>query len=191
MEFTRSDNPPPSGNAGVCTTSSSITVKEMVDESITGKLRPEQRFIHRVGRVLSFFSSRRNWDSPNPSLAGERGVWESQFRRGDIHCGRVLFIYTYFVGSTNHLQPPHSLPIHSATRPARQNPRQQSSLLTLLCLPLPTHNQEMLTPHLSQTFQTWGWGGGGGGGYKKMNLSSLELHLLTLLCVLGIYVCMS
>jgi hypothetical protein len=26
---------------------------------------------HRVGRVLSFFSSRRNWDSPNPSSAGE------------------------------------------------------------------------------------------------------------------------
>jgi hypothetical protein len=25
----------------------------------------------RVGRVLSFFSSRRNWDSPNPSPAGE------------------------------------------------------------------------------------------------------------------------
>ncbi len=24
---------------------------------------------HRVGRVLSFFSSRRNWDSPNPSPA--------------------------------------------------------------------------------------------------------------------------
>jgi hypothetical protein len=44
---------------------------------------------HRVGRVLSFFSSRRNWDSPNPSpqasmtpprywgrgtFVGERGV---------------------------------------------------------------------------------------------------------------------
>ncbi len=26
---------------------------------------------HRAGRVLSFFSSRRNWDSPNPSPAGE------------------------------------------------------------------------------------------------------------------------
>ncbi len=26
---------------------------------------------HRAGRVLSFFSSRRNWDSPNPSSAGE------------------------------------------------------------------------------------------------------------------------
>jgi hypothetical protein len=24
---------------------------------------------HRVGRVLSFFSSRRNWDSPTPSPA--------------------------------------------------------------------------------------------------------------------------
>jgi hypothetical protein len=28
--------------------------------------------LHRAGRVLSFFSSRRNWDSPNPSPAGER-----------------------------------------------------------------------------------------------------------------------
>ncbi len=28
-------------------------------------------FYHRVDRVLSFFSSRRNWDSPNPSPAGE------------------------------------------------------------------------------------------------------------------------
>ncbi len=26
---------------------------------------------HRVDRVVSFFSSRRNWDSPNPSPAGE------------------------------------------------------------------------------------------------------------------------
>jgi hypothetical protein len=26
---------------------------------------------HRVGRVLSFFSSRWNWDSPNPSPARE------------------------------------------------------------------------------------------------------------------------
>ncbi len=64
-----------------------------------------KRNIHRVGkgRMLSFFSSRRNWDYPTPSppadcappplvqggahsLAGE-GVGESQFRRGDIHCG--------------------------------------------------------------------------------------------------------
>ncbi len=55
---------------------------------------------HRVGRVLGFFSSRRNWDSPSPSPAGEcappppvlRGgahslARESQFRRGGIHCG--------------------------------------------------------------------------------------------------------
>jgi hypothetical protein len=28
-------------------------------------------FRHRVGRVLSFFSSRRNWDSSNPSTASE------------------------------------------------------------------------------------------------------------------------
>jgi hypothetical protein len=60
---------------------------------------------HRVGRVLSFFSSRRNWDSPTPypqasvptppfgwgaggahSLTRE-GLGESQFRRGNIHSG--------------------------------------------------------------------------------------------------------
>jgi hypothetical protein len=27
--------------------------------------------IHRVGRVISFFFSRRNWDSPTPTAAGE------------------------------------------------------------------------------------------------------------------------
>jgi hypothetical protein len=64
---------------------------------------------HRVGRVLSFASSRWNWDSPNPSPAREcaphtfvpgggahslarKGVGESQFQRGDIHCG-TLYMY--------------------------------------------------------------------------------------------------
>ncbi len=28
-------------------------------------------YIHRVDRVLGFFSSRPNWDSPTPSPAGE------------------------------------------------------------------------------------------------------------------------
>ncbi len=32
---------------------------------------PLYRLDHRVGRVLSFFSSRRNWDSPNHSAAGD------------------------------------------------------------------------------------------------------------------------
>jgi hypothetical protein len=27
--------------------------------------------VYRIGRVLSFFSSRQNWESPNPSPAGE------------------------------------------------------------------------------------------------------------------------
>ncbi len=53
---------------------------------------------HRVGsRVLSFFSNRGNWDSPNPSPPpppvwgvgahppAREGLGESQFRRGDIH----------------------------------------------------------------------------------------------------------
>ncbi len=65
---------------------------------------------HRVGRVLSFFSSRQNLDSPTPLAAGEcaphpvvrgggahspAGEWlgESQFRRGDIHCGLWCSIY--------------------------------------------------------------------------------------------------
>jgi hypothetical protein len=56
--------------------------------------------------VLSYFSSRRNWDSPTPSPAGEcaplplvpgggahslarEGLGESQFRRGDLHCGTL------------------------------------------------------------------------------------------------------
>jgi hypothetical protein len=51
--------------------------------------------------VLSVFSSRRNWDSPNPpperhSLARE-GLGVSQFRREDIQYTLVLFVYTYFV----------------------------------------------------------------------------------------------
>jgi hypothetical protein len=66
---------------------------------------------HRVGRVLSFFSSRRNWDSPNPSPAGEcappgsgggahsregMGVWESPYSDERTYTV-VLCKYTYFV----------------------------------------------------------------------------------------------
>ncbi len=78
---------------------------------LTGKGRREPyvvsvRYKHRVGRVLSFFSSRRNWDSNDPSPAGEcapppphsvpgrgahslarEGVGKSQFRRRDLDCG--------------------------------------------------------------------------------------------------------
>jgi hypothetical protein len=72
---------------------------------------------HTVDRMLSFFSSRRNWDSPNPSTAGEcalppvlgggahslarEGLGDSQFRRGDIHW-RTLYIGTYFVVQTHY-----------------------------------------------------------------------------------------
>jgi hypothetical protein len=71
------------------------------------KERVQEGCQHRVGRVLSLFSSRWNWDSPNPSpespppppvLGGgahslaREGLGESQFRRGDIHCG-TLYIY--------------------------------------------------------------------------------------------------
>jgi hypothetical protein len=67
---------------------------------------------HRVGRVLSLFFSRRNWDSPNPSPKArmppsprfwgegntrwrERG-WESP-NSDEGTDTVVLFIYTYFV----------------------------------------------------------------------------------------------
>ncbi len=67
---------------------------------------------HRVGRVLSFFFSRRNWDSPNPSSAGECAPPPGYGGRGTLTGERgvgrvpiptrgtytvVLFIYTYFV----------------------------------------------------------------------------------------------
>jgi hypothetical protein len=73
--------------------------------------------MHRVGRVISFFSSRRNWDSPNPSPAGEcapplvpgerahslarEGLGESQFRRVDILCG-TLYMYVFWVSMALH-----------------------------------------------------------------------------------------
>jgi hypothetical protein len=61
----------------------------------------QDRTVHRVGRVLSLFSSRRNWDSPKPSPAGGSGgrgtlIGEKgggrvpiPFRRGDVHCGTL------------------------------------------------------------------------------------------------------
>ncbi len=66
---------------------------------------------HRAGRVLSFFSSRRNWDSPNPSSAGEcvpprfRGERHTRWRERGRESPNsdegtytvVLFIYMYFV----------------------------------------------------------------------------------------------
>ncbi len=67
--------------------------------------------VHRVGRVLNFFSSRRNWDSPNPSPGGEcahprfwgeghtrwreRG-WESPNSDEGAYTV-VFFLYSYFV----------------------------------------------------------------------------------------------
>jgi hypothetical protein len=68
----------------------------------------------RNHRVLSLFSSRRNWDSPTPSLAGECAslLW---FGEDTLACERgwespnsdegtytvVLYIFMYFVGETN------------------------------------------------------------------------------------------
>ncbi len=71
---------------------------------------PDRR-THRVGRVLSLFSSRRNWDSPNPLpavecasplvLGGghtrwvERG-WGVNVLEDARHCS-ILYIRKYFV----------------------------------------------------------------------------------------------
>ena len=44
---------------------------------------------HRVDRVLSLFSSRPNWDPPPRQTACRRGGGESQFGRGDRHCGSL------------------------------------------------------------------------------------------------------
>jgi hypothetical protein len=50
--------------------------------------------MHRVGRVLSFFSS--SWDSPNPSPAGKCAP-----RRVDLHCG-TLYMYELCVSMALH-----------------------------------------------------------------------------------------
>ncbi len=78
---------------------------------LLGQSCPGPALSHRVGRVLSFFSSRRNWDSPNPSPAGEcvpprfwgevhtrwrEKGWESPNSDEGTYTV-VLFIYTYFV----------------------------------------------------------------------------------------------
>jgi hypothetical protein len=78
---------------------------------------------HRVGRVLSFFSSRRNWDFPNPSPEGEcpSSPLPPVLGRGAHSLAReglgeysdegtytvVLFISTYLVGRGDGVtQPP-------------------------------------------------------------------------------------
>ncbi len=51
---------------------------------------------HRVGRVLRFFSSRPFGSWRRVTLDEEEKVGESQFRRGDMHCG-TPYIYMHFV----------------------------------------------------------------------------------------------
>jgi hypothetical protein len=51
-----------------CGTVESMDRKEKEKQ---GTILLEKHEKHRVGRVLSFFSSRRNWDSPTPLAAGE------------------------------------------------------------------------------------------------------------------------
>ncbi len=77
---------------------------------------------HRVGRVLSFFSSRRNWDSlnhsprspvgeyaPTPfgnggrgpgSLAGERGGWDSPNSDEGTYTLVLCIVYIYVLCGT-------------------------------------------------------------------------------------------
>jgi hypothetical protein len=66
---------------------------------------------HRVGRVLSFFSSRRNWDSPKPSAEGECGPplwyrgeghtrWRESPNSDEGTYTAVLCKYMYFVASS-------------------------------------------------------------------------------------------
>jgi hypothetical protein len=67
---------------------------------------PPQGFLAQSRQSAKRFSSRWNWDSPTPLAAGEyapppfgmggrahslaaKGVGESQFQRGDIHCGAL------------------------------------------------------------------------------------------------------
>jgi hypothetical protein len=86
--------------------SQELVTQEGVSHSLKYAEEETETERHRVDRVLSFFSSRRNWDFPNPLPAGEyaspplvpgggahslarKGVGESQFRRGDIHCGTL------------------------------------------------------------------------------------------------------
>jgi hypothetical protein len=76
------------------------------------KKRTIECWSHRVGRVLSFFSSRLNWDSPTPLAAGEcapppfgpgggntrlrlKGCGSPNSDEGT--CTVVLYKYKYFV----------------------------------------------------------------------------------------------
>ncbi len=78
--------------------------------------RQRAPYWHRVGRVLSFFFSRRNWNSPNPSPAGECAfpLWfwgeghtrwrERGWESPNSHEGTytvVLYIWTLWVQQRN------------------------------------------------------------------------------------------
>jgi hypothetical protein len=61
----------------------------------------EQYCNHRVDRVLSSFSSRRNWDSPTPSLACGRGGWGSpNSDEGTYTVDGNIYSYMCFVSVT-------------------------------------------------------------------------------------------
>ncbi len=55
-----------------------LPAQHTVSSSITPQRKVRD---HRVGKVLSFFSSHRNWDFPNPSPAGTGAL---SLARGDI-----------------------------------------------------------------------------------------------------------
>ncbi len=85
--------------------------------------------MHRVGRVLSFFSSRRNWDCPNthrrpvppPPLLVPGGGAHSLAREGKYNV--VLCKYIYLVEQCKRMKKSWHLPIYSFYGGSLKNPR--------------------------------------------------------------------
>ncbi len=97
--------------------------------------------LYRVGRVVSFFSSRRNWDSPNPSPAGEceppppfgsggRGTFAGERRVGRVPIptrGLTLWYSLYLctlwcTATLASCSKPHCKPIGPLSGPLTQHP---------------------------------------------------------------------
>jgi hypothetical protein len=114
------------------------------------------REAHRVDRMLSFLPSRRNWDSPNPSPAGEcappplvpgggahllarEGMGESQFRRGDIHFWYSICICTLWGRPVDWLMPGSVHLTSHWTIPLTLTFKRKMVMLNVLCV------QECLT----------------------------------------------
>jgi hypothetical protein len=70
-------------STGGISTSTVYYVEKVIDWKPTTKNGNEND--HRVGIVLSFFPSRQNWDSPNPSPAGECALPPPPIPGGGAH----------------------------------------------------------------------------------------------------------